>query len=381
MSARTASAAFAASLLLALLTTGAAQAAATGPGTAEGAELVKTGWWWAANDTPLDDSALAPPQPRAPNVPDGALPVSAAGGDPEKVSALEFRLSGDGPVGSATLVLQESTQPGATVNAAGASVVACLVTEAFWADGAAASWKSRPAYDCEAAGAPGERDAETGVWTFDLTAVAAAWTTEGHTGSTSVALVEAVDAPVGFQVSFDGPQDGGVGYAFAQGDAGPDDGTSTGGKGAGGSGGSDASGSGTASGGGAGGAGGGTGTSSGSLTDTGGDLGGTDTGPLPGTAEVAPLEDAALADDSAVAAPAVSAATTPVAALGPPPWYSGIPAAGYALLPLTLGLAYLLMLALGPDAQPAAGPTQHGVGRALERLRAAGATVTSRRKK
>jgi hypothetical protein len=61
-----------------------------------------------------------------------------------------------------------------------------------------------------------------------------------------------------------------------------------------------------------------------------------------------------------------------------PAWYSGIPAAGYVLLPLLLGLAYLLMLALGPDAQPAAGPSQNGVARALERLRAAGTAITSR---
>jgi DMSO reductase anchor subunit len=81
-----------------------------------------------------------------------------------------------------------------------------------------------------------------------------------------------------------------------------------------------------------------------------------------------------------VAAPA-TAATTPVSsAITVPAWYSGIPAAGYVIIPLVLGLAYLLMLALGPDAQPAAGPAQNGVARALERLRTAGASIASRGK-
>jgi hypothetical protein len=42
------------------------------------------------------------------------------------------------------------------------------------------------------------------------------------------------------------------------------------------------------------------------------------------------------------------------------------------LAPLALGLAYLAMLALGPDAQPSASSSQRGVSRALERLRLAG---------
>jgi hypothetical protein len=87
-------------------------------------------------------------------------------------------------------------------------------------------------------------------------------------------------------------------------------------------------------------------------------------------------EPPAVAGDPAVAGPA-AVATTPVAAtVAAPAWYSGIPTAGYLLLPLMLGLAYLLMLALGPDAQPASGPAQHGVARALGRLRTAGAALT-----
>lgn len=361
MSALKALAASSASVVLVLLTTGAGDPGVR-PGTAQGGELVKTGWWWAANETPLDETVVAPPQPSSPNVPKGALPVSAAGGEPEKLSALDFKVDAEpgGFAERAVLVLRENTDPGATVNAEGAKILACPITENFWADGAAGSWRARPGYDCDLASASGERDAKTGTWTFDLTAVAALWTLEDQSGSTGVVLVEGVEAPEAFQVAFDGPAADGVGFAFAfapptdtpllgegagTGTAGSSGGVSTGGTSGGLSGGS-------------------AGSSLGSA------------GPLAGSAEVAPAPAA-----EAVAAPAEQVAVAPASApVALPAWYSGIPTLGYVLLPLMLGLAYLLMLALGPDAQPAAGPAQRGVGRALERLRAAGAAVTTRGK-
>lgn len=354
MSALKTAATFATAMVLVLLTTGAAGAGAR-PGTEKGAALVKTGWWWVGNDTPLDETVVAPPQPSPPNVPKGALPVAAVGGEPEKLSALELRLdAGPGSfVDQAVLVLRESTEHGATVNAENATVLACPVTDAFWADGAAASWKARPTYDCDLASAQGERDAKTGLWTFDLTAVAALWTVEGHSGSTAVALVEGVDAPVGFQVSFDGVAAKGIGLAFAFSE--PVDGAPV------------------------------------SPADLGAAAGPARSGGSPGasTAGISggisgPLAESAAATVQSVGEPAVAEAAQELVAkpasapMAMPPWYSGIPAAGYALLPLVLGLAYLLMLALGPDAQPAAGPTQRGVGRALERLRTVGAVLATR---
>lgn len=356
MSALRTTAALGASILLALLTTGAGNAAVR-PGTAEGAELVKTGWWWAANETPLDDTVVAPPQPSPPNVPKGGLPVSAAGGEPEKFSALEFALEGKngGIVESAVLVMRENPDPGATVNAEGAKILACPVTETFWADGAAAAWKARPNYDCDLASAEGKRDAKTRVWTFDLTSVASLWVAKGHTGSTSVALVEGAEAPDSFQVAFAGPKDNGVGFAFDVGDAPPAGILPL--EGAGG---------GAAS------SGGGAGTShSGPLATSSGA-----SGPLGAAdvAQVAPAGDVPVGEASAA-----TAATAPVSApVVMPAWYSGIPAGGYVLLVLALALAYLVMLALGPDAQPAAGPRQHGVGRALERLRTGRTANTTR---
>jgi hypothetical protein len=372
----------AASLTLVLLTTGAAGDGVR-PGTAEGAELVKTGWWWAGNETPLDETAIAPPQSSPPNVPGGALPVAAAGGEPEKMAAIEFRLDGEpgGTVEQAVLVLRESGEPGATLNADAAKVLACPVTESFWADGSSAAWKARPAYDCDLASAAGERDAKTGLWTFDLVAVASLWLAEGHRGSTAVALVEGAEPPESFQVSFDGPAHEGVGFRFVVGDA-PSSptlpGAGLGGPEAGPTGptpeASTGEGSGLAA------------TSSGGAGSLGSTGSAGSIGSLAGTAEVASVDGGggdlggAAAADSAVAAPAAGE-TTPVAApVAAPAWYSGLPAGGYLLLPLALGLAYLLMVALGPDAQPAAGPVQRGVGRALERLRAAGATLTTRGK-
>jgi hypothetical protein len=365
LSGLTKTAALAAATLLVLLTTGAANPGVQ-PGTAKGAELVKTGWWWAANESPLDDTVVAPPQQTPPNVPKGALPVSAAGGEPEKFTALEFRIDAEPGafVDKAVLVLRENTEPAATVNAENATILACPVTETFWADGASAAWRARPSYDCDLASAPGERDAKTGTWKFDLTAVASMWVAEGGTGATSVALVEGVEPPEGFQVAFDGPDAEGIGFAFKFSEAPDDDGFPL----------TDDA----ASGGMATGTTGGSGSSGGALTGSiaGGGTGAA--GPLADTAEVPPVE--AVAEPTAAEA-AEATTFTPVAApYVAPAWYSGIPAAGYALLPLVLGLAYLLMLALGPDAQPAAGPTQRGVGRALERLRTVGAAITTRGK-
>jgi hypothetical protein len=365
MSGLTKTVALAAATLLVLLTTGAANPGVQ-PGTAKGAELVKTGWWWAANESPLDDTVAAQPQQSPPNVPKGALPVSAVAGEPEKFTALEFRV--DAEPGSfadkAVLVLRENTEPGATVNAENAKILACPVTETFWADGASAAWRARPSYDCDLASAPGERNAKTGTWKFDLTAVASMWVAEGGTGGTSVALVEGVDAPEGFQVAFDGPAAEGIGFAFKFSEATDDDFPLT----------DDSAGGGGA----IGTTGGGSGSSGGALTGSIAGGGAGEAGPFADTAEAAPVDAVA---EPTVAEAAEATDFNPVAApYVAPAWYSGIPAAGYALLPLVLGLAYLLMLALGPDAQPAAGPTQRGVGRALERLRTVGATITTRGK-
>ncbi|MGH3863418.1 MAG: hypothetical protein ACRDSQ_28265, partial [Actinokineospora sp.] len=197
---------------LAFLTVpGVSQAAApeVTPGTLSGVSVVKTGWWWRVNETP-DQPAAAPPAVAPPNAPNGSLPVAAAVGDPEKISAIEFALDAEpgATVTSFVLSLKQSGATAANANQESAKIIACPVTE-FWADGQAAPWKTQPLFDCgaSAAGTAGPN----GVWTFDLTSMASTWLAPGSSAPTSVVIVEQVEAPATFQVAFDGPAANGVG--------------------------------------------------------------------------------------------------------------------------------------------------------------------------
>lgn len=326
-----------------------------------GGQVLKTGWWWVANQPPAETGLVAYPQQSPPNIPAGSLPVAASGGEPDKVAAVELTLDAKpgAAVRKAKVVLTESGAPGANVNAAAAKIVACPVTDGFWADGTAARWDARPAYDCDSAQAAGTRD-DKGRWTFDLTGLASGWLAEGATGSPSFALVEAVDAPESFQVTFAPVAENGIVYT---GSYGPPVGgalpppTSTGPTGPTGP---------VAVGGGAATSGFGSGGSTGSLSS--GSLGTGSTGDVPLSAP--PADTGATAETTDPVAPA----TTPVAAPAVvQPWYGGLPKAAFLLVPFALGLAYLAMLALGPDAQPTPTTTsRHGVSRALDRLRQAG---------
>ena len=317
------------------------------PGDARRAEAVKVGWWWVANEPPPDTGLLAAPQPPAPNVPKGAIPVGALAGDPEKVAAIEVRLGAEpgSSVRAFEMVLRESAAPGANANAEAAQILACPVSELFWADGGAAAWKDQPTYDCELASAKGKRSAK-GLWRFDLSAVAAGWLADGSTASQSVVLVEDVAAPESFQVTFDGIKDKGVGLALKAGEppAVPE-GTSPppAPESLGGGGGSP------------------------SFVDSGPvlDSGGVDVAPLAADAPPAAGQQPAAGDET------TQSAVSPVAsAAAVPAWYSGIPRAAYLLLPVALALAYLVMLSLGPAGRPAPTTGRHGVSRALDRLAA-----------
>lgn len=325
-----------------------------------GGQVLKTGWWWVANQPPAETGLVAYPQQSPPNVPAGHLPVAASAGEPDKVTAVELALDAKpgSSVTTAKVVLTESDAGGANVNTEAAKIVACPVTDGFWADGTAARWEARPAYDCDAAQAAGTRD-DKGRWTFDLTGLATSWLAEGATGSPSFALVEAVDAPESFQVTFAPVAENGIVYTGKYGPpvAGPvplTGATGTGPLAVGG--GAASSGFGSAGAG-----------STGSLSS--GSLGSTGDVPL----AAPPSDPGATAETT----DPVTAATTPVAAPAVvQPWYGGLPKATFLLVPFALGLAYLAMLALGPDAQPTTTSTsRHGVSRALDRLRQAGTSA------
>lgn len=314
------------------------------PGSSSGASVVKVGWWWSANDTGAvppeagPGADLLPPPPPPQNVPEGALPVSAVAGEPEKVSAIELRL--DAPPGSAVtsflLALRETEESGANANADGEAVkvVACQVTEAFWADGEAEPWRGRPEHD-EDQCVTGVRGAD-GIWTFDLSSLAATWLDENQTNSSSVVLAPDVDSPESFQVVYDGPADDGVGVQAAakarRGAAGSRDGGS-----------------------------GGTG-----LGGAAGDLAGS----APNSGEVPAASEVPSATEGTGALPEAAGS-----ARAAPGLYDGIPFVVWLLLPLVLGVAYLVMLALGPRGEDAVTRARHGVSRALERWRSGAAAA------
>lgn len=328
------------------------------PGTESGASVSKAGWWWRANEGPLEGNPVAPaPEPPTPNIPEGALPVAAVAGDPEKVSAIEFALeSGPGAtVTSMELSLRESKEPGANANADAEStkVVACPVTEAFWIDASAGQWQSVPSYDCDLGMVEGERGSD-GTWKFDLTSIASRWLSATDAPPPSIVLVEDVEAPESFQVAFDGIGKEGIGVKLvATGGGVPtpppapplgsgDSGAANGGLG-----------------------------SSGAPADSGGvpdsgaplDAGSAESGDA--APEAAELPGAAGGEQAAVpqAAP-VGMPAQMVSAL------ESIPGSAFVLIPIVLGLAYAAMLALGPNGEPALATSRHGVGRALERMRA-----------
>lgn len=331
------------------------QAAKPKPGDHRKASVIKHGWWWTANEPPPETGLLAAPQPPTPTTPKGTLAVGALGGDPERISAVEVKLKAKpgSDVRSFDMVLRESAEPGANVNAEGAKILACPVVELFWADGTAAAWKDRPEYDCEAASAEGKRD-DKGLWHFDLTDIAATWLAEDNADSRSVVLVEAVDAPEGFQVAFEGQKLEGIGLALKASPPAPLPDPDDSGGGTSGSTGTGVS-SGVASGGSSGG-------SAGGLGSSGSSLGGGEPSLIGGP-------DPKAGGQPQAAPPVAEKEVGLIPMAGTPAWYSGIPRVGMLLVPFALGLAYLIMLALGPDGRPLPVTGRHGVSRALDRLR------------
>lgn len=351
---------FVLSLGLAIVAVGAATAevSAVKPGVESGASITRTGWWWRANDTselppeaaPGTDALPPPPAPK--NVPEGSLPVSALLGDAEKAAAIEFAFDADAGsvVSSFLLALRESADPGANAGADAETtkVVACPVTEPYWSSGEAATWRARPEFDdglCQA----GVRGTD-GVWTFDLTSFAAQWLGTDQQTSGSVILVEQVEPPASFQVAYDGTEKKGIGVKLVATPGAPSTGST--GSGTGGAVGTGESGPGAV------------GELEPGLDSPVPDGGTGDTGGVPGA-------------DVPVAAPGQGGTPAPQAAGGQqfliaPSALEDIPTSVWLLAPVVLGLAYLMMLALGPSGEPAAMTSRRGVSRALERWRSSG---------
>jgi hypothetical protein len=337
-----------------------AQAKEAEPGKQRGADVIQTGWWSRTNEPLPETGLLAPPNVPAPAAPSGTLPVAVANGESERIAAVELRLAGppNGTVDMLQLALQESDERGSQISPELAQVSACPVTESYWVGTENGTWKNQPEFDCEALSAPGERD-KKGVWTFDLTFLAAEWLAKGYGSSTAVVLVgeEAGDngEPLSFQVAFDGDKTKGIGLVASTSAptltapiaAVPPASSAPATTGSGGS------------------------VSGGGLTGGGASM---PSGGAPGGAPMAaggdqPSPEAAKASDQPV---------QPVAA-PQLPWHAGLGKPMFLLLPLVLALAYLLMLANGPAAQPTGVSGRRGVSRALDRMRQTGAHVSVRR--
>jgi hypothetical protein len=294
------------------------------------APVVKTGWWWTVNtETPLDDTPAATNLPAPPWIPATGLPVAAIAGDPQEVSAIEFGAGvADSEIVEYVFSIGESTAPGTQISSAAATLLACPIDE-FWADGRAARWSARPAYDCGDRAVAGVRD-EAGVWTFDLTELAATWAAPGYMGSESVALVPDQAAGGSFQVVFETTT-----IALR--------------------------------------------TATAALPVVVAPTPSGTSEPIPDTSAMAPISDAGLGvpmtgpaveQAPAVTAPQVAAGPTITEVPVPMAWNEGLNWRTGLLVPFVLGLAYLLMLALGPDAQPAPATTRQGrIGRALDEKR------------
>lgn len=157
----------------------------------------KEGWW---SQTGRTTPAALPT-----TVPEGAIAVGAAGGQPYAVAALGIVL--DAPRGSSasvfTLTLTEAEGTGAQQNPDGAVITACPVTSFFAGDHNGA-WEDAPAADCEAASAEGVRN-EDGTWTFDLLPLANAWLDPFGTVSANGIRFDPGDS--NFLVSFTGMED------------------------------------------------------------------------------------------------------------------------------------------------------------------------------
>lgn len=157
-----------------------APAVALAPGSeAATASATQDGWWsryQGPTEAEPEGNPLRPVLPTAPpppTVPEDALAVAAAHGEPVVVSAVGLRVAvpEGGTVESLTLTLTEVED--GTVAAAGAKVLACPATTP-WGPAKNADWRDRPEADCSLARAEGARE-DDGTWVFDLTTLAHGW--------------------------------------------------------------------------------------------------------------------------------------------------------------------------------------------------------------
>lgn len=176
--------------------------------------------WWNRLQGPQEDEPTTPirdvlsPAPPPPNtVPDSGIAVGASGGDPDKVAAVGIVLEApaDAFVDRLVLTLEETEENGSNINEGQAAVLACPITT-FWAGTSNGDWQNRPECD-DGLAVEGER-ADDGTWQFDLGLIGQSWV-DGTLVPLGVLLIEAVDAPQSFQVSYKNIDTGAASVDFA----------------------------------------------------------------------------------------------------------------------------------------------------------------------
>lgn len=158
------------------------------------------GWTWRGTELGIDAataSGVGPDQ----------LPVAATPQGEDKASYLLFDSIPTGP-GDITLSMAVDREA-QNLLPEGAVVRACLVVSP-WKAGAPIAWSERPESDCSHA-TPGEFDAESDAFIFDLEPLRSQWIGQNH----GVALQPGADTVTAFQIVFKGSSVGGARLTFA----------------------------------------------------------------------------------------------------------------------------------------------------------------------
>lgn len=145
-----------------------ALATATTPALAGSTRAVTSGWWWAAQ------TSAAAPVPVAYGTDPGDLLVSRRAGAQEKAAAVWIDLSDlDAPPASFVVDLPERSTD-VPVPASG-DLLACAVFTEMWQPVQGGQWNARPRSGCTSSDVAFGTRSAAGVWSFDLTAMAASW--------------------------------------------------------------------------------------------------------------------------------------------------------------------------------------------------------------
>jgi len=349
-------------------------ASATPAQAAESRSAATQDGWWNRLQGPQEGEpdnplrAVAPAIPKPPNVPADAIAAGATAGQVDKVAAvgIDVSLADGATLDGLVLRLKESDANGANIGADKAKVLACPATGP-WGPGQNGSWRDRPPADCSLGSAEGVRAAD-GTWTFDLAALGRLWADPfAPTPADGVVLsVDPATSPSSVQVSWLNVDSGNIAVELAAtpgvpapADSGPVASDAVPATPAAAAAGSELD------------------SVSRAFPVTGGS---TAAGSLAYSSGPAAVETAAATPDlSATAAPPESPgeATLTAAPAGPGPvlqarpavdFWEHVPAPTALLLPVALGLAFLVSVTLGPAGRPGAVfRREGGLSRALAR--------------